>query len=324
MLVKLLHVVMVILMSGLISALPLDADGSRMENSQGACLECPPGKYLASCHKCSKCPADCYMSQTNRERSCHRCYLNCQPWLNMQVVKNCSSVSDVVCHCMDGFFCSKRDLYINQCKICSPIPTSQSTSASANPAPSSQRTHDMWKVWIVIVVLLSILLIIVITLLLCRRQKKECLKNLVKRCSYGNQKGDVATMTSQISEPIRQIQARSVDSHPLLPTSSTSDCPTPQPASTEQPVHPPGNLGPLHIYGAGTVFVSLLNQFGQNGREKDEEHLQQGGLNESELHCPTSPALPLSTEENSRDTDHIFFPFQEQGKECHMSKEEGL
>lgn len=82
--------------------------------------------------------------------------------------------------------------------------------------------------------------------------------------------------------------------------------------------------GPLHIYGAGTVFVSLLNQFRLTGGDKDEEDLRKQPLNNSEMHGPPSPTVPLSKEEGNRDINYISFPFQEQGKECHMSKEEGL
>lgn len=250
----------------------------------------------------------------------------------MQVKENCSKVSDVVCACMDGYVCSRNDTYTNQCTHCSPIPTSQSTTTSTtehNPEPvptnGDRLTAHGMEVWILVVVL-SITVFVFITMHLCR-QRKKCLKNLVKRCSHANQKGDVATTASPVSKLIRQAQAEKVDSHPPTPTSCIPDIPyipIPQPASTEQLVPPPGNLGPLHIYGAGTVFVSLLNQFGQNGREKEEEHLQQGGLNESQLLCPSSPPLPLSTEENSKDNGYICFPSQEQGKECRMSKEEGL
>lgn len=72
------------------------------------------------------------------------------------------------------------------------------------------------------------------------------------------------------------------------------------------------------------MFVSLLNQFGLNGGDKDEEDLRQQPLDNSEINSPPSPTIPLSKEEGNRDISYISFPFQEQGKECHMSKEEGL
>ncbi|XP_007249852.2 tumor necrosis factor receptor superfamily member 1A isoform X1 [Astyanax mexicanus] len=338
MMLKWIQVLMVILMvGGLISALPLqEAEGrsSRMRRNTN-CIKCPAGKYCKSCNECADCPRWTYNSKENTERRCHSCYKNCRPEFHMQVVKNCSSVSDVVCRCMDGYVCKKKDPYTNQCTLCSPIPTSQPTTTSTtqhDPEPKTtpddrDKVHAGIEVWIVVVVLLSLTLSVFITMHLCRRRKK-CLKDLVKRCSHANQKTNAATTASPIAELISQAQAEKADSP--TPTSDIPDIPSPQPASTEQLVPPHGNLGPLHIYGAGTVFVSLLNQFGQNGREKEEEHLQQGGLNESELRCPSSPStpssppLPLSTEENSKDSGFVFFPSQEQGKECHMSKEEGL
>lgn len=69
--------------------------------------------------------------------------------------------------------------------------------------------------------------------------------------------------------------------------------------------------------------MSLLNQFGLNGGDKDEEDHRQQPLNDSQMHSPPSPTIPLSTEERDREIN-ISFPSQEQGKECHMSKEEGL
>ncbi|XP_017555984.1 tumor necrosis factor receptor superfamily member 1A isoform X1 [Pygocentrus nattereri] len=326
MMVKVLLVVMVILTGGLSSALPLEAESTD-------CRECPAGQYLLSCHECSSCTEGSYTSQVNRESTCHPCFKNCVAAFHMQVVKACSNASDVVCRCMDGFFCSEKDRYTDHCIQCEPIQTSTSHSTTASttllsskpmPNPTPTPFAGMTDIWILIVVLLSVLLIIFITLHLCRQYKKECLKKLVKRCSPGSQKlqGDIVTTSSQRSEPIKHIHAEEVHPHTAASTYSTSDCPTPQPVSTEPPLPAAGNLGPLHIYGANTVFVSLLNQFGQNAGEKDDEDVHQQSLSESDMHCPTP--LPLSTEERNRDSSYISFPSQEQGKECHMSKEEGL
>ncbi|KAL7887423.1 hypothetical protein AOLI_G00051440 [Acnodon oligacanthus] len=332
MMVRVLLVVMVILTGGLSSALPLEAE-SRNVRVRRDCKECPAGQYLSSCYECSACSEGSYTSQVNRERTCHPCFKNCVAAFHMQVVKTCSNVSDVVCHCMDGFLCSERDPFTSQCSQCEPIQTSTSHSTTTSttllsskltPNPTPTPFAGVSDIWILIVVLLSVP-IIFITLHLCRQYKKECLKTLVKRCSHHNQKlqGDIVTTSSQRSEPIEHIHAEEVHPHTPTSTYSTSDCPTPQPVSTELPLPAAGNLGPLHIYGANTVFVSLLNQFGQNTGEKDDEDVHQRSLNKSDLHCPTSP-LPLSTEERNRDSGYISFPSQEQGKECHMSKEEGL
>lgn len=80
------------------------------------------------------------------------------------------------------------------------------------------------------------------------------------------------------------------------------------------------HIGPLHIYGPQTVFVSLLNHFA--GEQK--AHEQGESLNSSNMSYPQSPPVHLSEEERSGEDDFIFFPSQEQGKECHISKEEVL
>lgn len=83
-------------------------------------------------------------------------------------------------------------------------------------------------------------------------------------------------------------------------------------------------IGPFHIYGPQTVFVSLLNKFEWDGGEKKASELQQEPLNNSNVPHPQSPPVHLSQEEKNQEQDFIFFPSQEQGKECHISKEEVL
>ncbi|XP_026862539.2 uncharacterized protein si:dkey-260g12.1 isoform X2 [Electrophorus electricus] len=307
--------VMVILMGGLISGLPLKGDNE--------CKQCPPGKYMLRCNECSECPEDSFTSKNNRERSCHSCFRDCRPELNRKVVTACTNVSDVVCDCMTGFVCHGKSHYSGQCLKCEPKTNSTTHPPSHPPSTSAiPKPHGMSVLWVIAVVLLSTLLTITITFLFCRRRKKECLKQLVKRCSLGNPKEDHNTTSSEINKTIKEIHTQEMNSPTF--NSSRSDCPTHHISSTEQPLPPAGNLGPLHIYGAGTVFVSLLNQFGQNGGDKEEDDLGQQALDLSEMHCPTSPPLPLSKEERSMDGDYVSFPSQEQGKECHVSKEEGL
>ncbi|KAI4877340.1 hypothetical protein NFI96_017319 [Prochilodus magdalenae] len=320
---------MVLLMGGLGSALPLEAEG-RNVRVRKSYTSCPAGQFV-DVDKCSECPDDSYTSQVNSEHACHPCFANCIEAFHMQVVKECSKTSDVVCRCMDGFFCSEYSS--GQCVQCEKnkahSPTTRPTTTSTTllrPAtkPNSQQALANSTVCILFVVLFAVILIFIfLALHLCRPKRKECFKKLVKQCSRANQKGDIATTSSQISEPIKTVHPQEVHPHTPTSTCSVSDCPTSQPASTELPLPSAGNLGPLHIYGAGTVFVSLLNQFGLNGGEKDDEDLFQRSLNKTELHSPTSP-IPLSTEERNRDSGYISFPSQEQGKECHMSKEEGL
>ncbi|KTG43654.1 hypothetical protein cypCar_00041829 [Cyprinus carpio] len=171
-------------------------------------------------------------------------------------------------------------------------------------------------------VMLSVI-ILTLFLRLCRKKEKECFKHFVRKCSLGNMEVDSETTppTSQLDE---QPHAQEMLSHGSTPTNHNTDCSFHQPISSVQAVPPAGNLGPLHIYGPQTVFVSLLNQFGWDGGEKKAHELQEESLNNINVSCPQSPPVHLSEEERSRENDFIFFPSQEQGKECHISKEEVL
>lgn len=95
------------------------------------------------------------------------------------------------------------------------------------------------------------------------------------------------------------------------------------------------SVGPVHFHNPGTVIFSLLSQFtGQVGptveaerrtAETDKYEVEE----EEERDCPvfhptSSPSVHPSEEERSSESDSIFFPCQEQGKDCHVSKEEAL
>ncbi len=92
------------------------------------------------------------------------------------------------------------------------------------------------------------------------------------------------------------------------------------------------SVGPVHVHNAGTVIFSLLSHFTSqvgpttecgkttervSNREKDERDCPV-------FHPTRSPSIHLSEEERSGEMDSIFFPSQEQGKDCHVSKEESL
>lgn len=91
-------------------------------------------------------------------------------------------------------------------------------------------------------------------------------------------------------------------------------------------------VGPVHVHNPGTVIFSLLSEFtGQVGPtvEGGKTAERVASVEEDERDCPvchptSSPSIHLSEEERSRETDSIFFPSQEQGKDCHVSKEEEL
>ncbi|XP_050988110.1 uncharacterized protein si:dkey-260g12.1 [Labeo rohita] len=338
MLVTVLSVAMVMLTGHLIYGLPMDG---KMRNPRALSQMCDAG-YFKSGSECRPCSPGFFTNQENRESSCHRCFQNCIPEFNMMVVKNCTTTSDVECRCREGYFCSLIDQFTGQCDSCVRITTTVSSSTSAD-VPSSttasstsfitsssiERIETKRDNSVVVWVLcgLSFILLSAIILMLffrlCRKKEKECFKHFVRQCSLGNMEADSET-TAPPSLPDEQPHAQEMLSSGSTPTSHNTECSFHQPISSEQAVPPAGNLGPLHIYGPQTVFVSLLNQFGWDGGEKKTQELQEESLNNTNMSYPQSPPVHLSEEERSRENDFIFFPSQEQGKECHISKEEVL
>lgn len=329
MLVTVLSVAMVMLTGHLMYGLPMDG---KMRNPRALSEElCDPG-YFKSGEKCDQCQSGFYTSEKNREQSCHRCFQNCIPEFNMEVEKNCTSTSDVECRCREGYVCSHPHMHL--CDSCIPVSTTIPSSTSADVPTSTTSTATSTEivkiklgeggvlVWILCgfsSVMLS-MIILMLFLRLCRKKEKECFKHFVRQCSLGNIEVD-----SETTPPISiQPHAQEMLSHGSTPTNHKSDCSFQQPISSEQAVPPAGNLGPLHIYGPQTVFVSLLNQFGWDGGEKKAHKLQEESVNNINVPDPQSPPVHLSEEERCRENDFIFFPSQEQGKECHISKEEVL
>ncbi|KAK7157377.1 hypothetical protein R3I93_008762 [Phoxinus phoxinus] len=339
MLVTVLSVAMVMLTGHLIYGLPMDGKVRRPRALSEDCPSklCGPGNYLSDC-VCHPCPSGFFTSEMNREDSCHRCYQGCSSDIFMEVEEKCTTTSDVKCRCLNGYECMK-DPYTAQCRECvavttptlsstsSGIPSSgipSSTTSSTTSSISARLQGDYNLVWIFGVILV-VLTVIILTLFLrqCRKKEKECFKHFVRQCSLGNIEMDSEIKPSP-SQPDEQPHPQEMLSHASKPTNHSTDSSFHQPVSSEQAVPPAGNLGPLHIYGPHTVFVSLLNQFGWDGGEKKAHELQEESLNNSNASYPQSPPVHLSEEERSRESDFIFFPSQEQGKECHISKEEVL
>lgn len=91
-------------------------------------------------------------------------------------------------------------------------------------------------------------------------------------------------------------------------------------------------LGPVQVHNPGTVIFSLLSHFtgpvgptDLNGKRAERASHEE----EDERDCPVfhptpSPSIHLSKEEGGGETEDVFFPSQEQGKDFHMSKEEAL
>ncbi|XP_051577417.1 uncharacterized protein LOC127454334 [Myxocyprinus asiaticus] len=338
MVVTVLLISMVMLTGHLINGLPMDGKIRHFRAIPGGDCSalCPAGLFLFKC-RCSPCYSGFFKSQENSEDSCHRCYQSCKPDFNMEVVKNCTNTSDVQCRCMDGFVCTDKDKYTGHCSRCEPITAStpdQSYTSVVFPSVTTSSTppHDL-KIWLgdnvlvwILIGFISVMLSVIVLIVffrLCRKKEKECFKQFVRRCSLGNLE-IVSETTPPPRQPIEHPHAQEMLSQASTPTNHNTDSSFHQPTSSEQAVPPPGNLGPLHIYGPQTVFVSLLNQFGWDGGEKKTHELQEESINHNNMPYPQSPPIHLSEEERSRESDFIFFPSQEQGKECHISKEEVL
>ncbi|XP_052000628.1 uncharacterized protein LOC127656366 [Xyrauchen texanus] len=334
MVVTVLLISMVMLTAHLINGHPMDRHITAFPGGNCSAL-CPAGHYSFKCN-CLSCTSGFFNSQENSEESCHRCFQSCKPDFYMEVVKKCTSTSDVQCRCMDGFVCTDKDKYTGHCKRCEAIttpPPDQSYTSIVIPsvATSFIPPHHLkiWRdnvlVWILIglIAVMSSVIVLIVFFRLCRKKEKECFKQFVRRCSLGNLEIESET-TPPPRQPIEQPHAHEMLSHASKPTSHNTDSSFHQPTSSEQAVPPPGNLGPLHIYGPQTVFVSLLNQFGWDGGEKKTHELPEESINHNNVPCPQSPPIHLSEEERSKESDFIFFPSQEQGKECHISKEEVL
>ncbi|XP_027005836.2 tumor necrosis factor receptor superfamily member 14 isoform X1 [Tachysurus fulvidraco] len=351
--VKVLHVVIFILMNGLISSLPLEAE-TRHHRTADSCKECPAGQFMKSCNSCLPCAANTFINKANNEHSCLDCFMDCRAELHLQLVSPCTKTADVVCKCIEGYVCERMDEYTGQCKRCKlqpPVHTTSQPPAQTSSLTTAQTTfyapeqvtsppstwtpgelfstavplNNMQQEKMLQYFILVLVLSIVFSIIVCffyKRRKIDCLKKRLKKCSVRSQKMDSQDICSDLNQSNKQLHCQ--ETHTQTHGTTKTDCPTLQPESREQNLPASGNLGPLHIYGAGTVFVSLLNQFGLNGGDKDEEDLRQQPLNNSEINSPPSPTIPLSKEEGNRDINYISFPFQEQGKECHMSKEEGL
>lgn len=90
-------------------------------------------------------------------------------------------------------------------------------------------------------------------------------------------------------------------------------------------------VGPVHVHNPGTVIFSLLSEFTgrvgptiEGGKAAERESDREDERDCPVFHPMSSPSTHLSEEERSCETDSIFFPSQEQGKDSHVSKEEAL
>lgn len=302
------------------------------------CQTCPAGTYQSACAECTACPPGSYMTGFNQEKKCRRCFADCRPDFNLKVVGNCTSTSDVRCACKAGFTCTIKVSLSDNCRYCKRIqetttaatsPQDSSTSAKSNcPFPRcatravvlpgnathSQIENDIPQAAIVVSLLIFMGSATLVTLFsICRPANKLSFKQALLLCTKGGRDSTLKSKESTHQAP------RDSSSAKQPPSSSLSAA----------------NLGPVHFHNPGTVIFSLLSQFtGQVGptveaerrtAETDKYEVEE----EEERDCPvfhptSSPSIHLSEEERSSESDSIFFPCQEQGKDCHVSKEEAL
>ncbi|XP_039661750.1 uncharacterized protein si:dkey-260g12.1 isoform X1 [Perca fluviatilis] len=312
------------------------------------CKMCPAGKmmceYQKSCTECESCPAGSYTIELNREDSCHDCYRDCRPDFHLKMVQNCTSTSNVLCDCEDGFKCVQRVTGSTNCRTCVKIQETTTTEAasgfsvkdkhttssassghsstSTKPCifpkcgtqsvpPAGNGTHlkeDKLAAILCPVVVVGCVALVIL-LLVCRPGDETCFKQAIALfCNEGG----------------RDASRKPKESTHQIPRDSFSAKQQPSGLSA-------ANLGPVHVHNPGTVIFSLLSQFtGQVGPTTECGKAAKRVISEEEerdcpvFHPTSSPSIHLSEEERSGEIDSIFFPSQEQGKDCHVSKEEAL
>lgn len=319
---------------------------------------CPAGEYQKSCTECEPCSAGRYTTAPNCEDSCHKCFRDCTRDYHLKVIENCTRTSDLKCVCEDGFECVEKVPHSDNCRSCVKIPVKTTTVAaavlpvedkqtpssasSASSAPSASSRHSSTSAGpclfpkcgpqpvtlprngtnreesysslraAILCPVVAMGCVAFVILICFRRTGDETYfkHGIAKLCNKGG----------------RDASHKSKESTHQFPTDSFSA--KQQPSSLSA-----ANLGPVHVHNPGTVIFSLLSQFtGQVGPTIEAENRtaeRASSEEEDDRACPvyhptSSPSIHLSEEERSGDVDSFFFPSQEQGKDCHVSKEEAL
>uniref|UniRef100_UPI0037E965E7 tumor necrosis factor receptor superfamily member 5 isoform X2 n=1 Tax=Semicossyphus pulcher TaxID=241346 RepID=UPI0037E965E7 len=290
--------VIVLMFSAQLVPIYMQAKQTRYYEFHGRrCELCPAGEFQKSCTECEPCPAGSYTTEWNREDSCHRCYGDCRPDFHLKVVQNCTSTSDVKCLCEEGFRCSDLVPLSTNCRYCVRI----------EEKTSFEKTNSHLAAILCPLAVVGFLAL-VIALFVCCHKDESCFKQAMsKLCNEGG-----GAAPHKPKEPTHQFTRDSF-------------------SAKQQPSSISANLGPVHVHNPGTVIVSLLNQFtGQVGPTIESvKTVEREQSKEDERECPishptSSPSIHLSEEERSAEIDSMFLPSQEQGKDCHMSKEEVL
>ncbi|XP_053182932.1 uncharacterized protein si:dkey-260g12.1 [Scomber japonicus] len=332
----------------LVFTLPLD----KCDEEGRTCERCPAGTYLKSC-TCVPCSDGSYTTDDNNcEDNCHRCYRDCKPEYNLKVIQKCTPTSNIKCVCEDGFTCTQWTSDGQNCKVCEKIqyktttvaaavitnedkqtPSSASSASSASTSSSAgpcqfpkcgrqpvtlpgngtilqreERYSSHLAAILCPVVAVGCAAFVIRICLRCTRDE-TCFKQAVaKVCNMGGRDASHKSKESTHQFPRDSFSARQ------------------QPSSLSA-----ANLGPVHVHNPGTVIFSLLSQFtGQVGATSEVgKTAERVSSEEDDKSCPdchpaSSPSVHLSEEERSGDAESFIFPSQEQGKDCHMSKEEAL
>ncbi|XP_069551772.1 uncharacterized protein [Brachyistius frenatus] len=311
------------------------------------CKSCSAGEYQKSCTECEPCPAGHYTTRQNCEDSCLLCYGDCRSEFHLKVVQNCSSTSDVKCTCEAGFTCVEKVRYTENCKECVKIQVTITTGAAVISGKGKQTTssassghssispklcrfpecgpqpvltadnsthHKPEETSSQLAAILGPMIaigLLALMILFCVRGTGDemCFRQIIAKLCY-----EEGQATSHVSEESTHQIPRDSFSAKQQPSSQSA-----------------ASLGPVHVHNQGTVIFSLLSQFtGQVGSTVEGgKTAEKMSSKEDERSCPvfhpTSPhSIHLSEEEKHGGIDSIFFPSQEQGKDCHVSKEEAL
>ncbi|XP_060936739.1 uncharacterized protein si:dkey-260g12.1 [Limanda limanda] len=317
---------------------------------------CPAGEYMKSGTECQSCPPGSFKDEPNLDDSCEPCYRDCRPDYHLKVVQHCTRISDIKCVCEAGFKCTEMIRLTKHCAKC--VKIQQTTTANIKPAismleegtsttvvtsgndeqtPSSNssefrsfhaepcrssecdpqpvpptpsadvKSSPLAAILIPVVVVGCVALVV----LFCVRQPGDetCFKRAIaKLCTEGRR----ASASFKTKESSHQFPRDSFI------------------AKQQPPPLAAANLGPVHVHNPGTVIFSLISQFtGQVGmttegaKAAERVAAQEEEERDSPVCHPTSsPSVHLSEEEGSGEMENMFFPSQEQGKDCHVSKEE--
>nr|XP_023648470.1 tumor necrosis factor receptor superfamily member 14-like isoform X1 [Paramormyrops kingsleyae] len=248
-----------------------------------------------------------------------------------------TKATDPTASCEPGAFYSESFRKCQKHKNCTSLGLSIETAGNSthdtvcgNPIRSAGTAHERvndTKWWHILVGVFTVFLCIAVVLrLFWKLEDGACLKQIIKiSAPDGHMKGnhcppqDASKSFGALCGQTPNYCGRPENDH-------QPDCPLDTSLGPDSVSQGAGNLGPFHIYSAGTVFVSLLNHV--TGFEKEAEEERKGEKKTSDwlgpAPVPSSPPVHLSEEERDGQSHSIFFPSQEQGKETHLSKEERM